>query len=632
MFLTQRLSSQSPPLPPEKPLNTLVPTTYTMVNNTPAPDRTTHSRRVFPPETFPEPQGTVDMEWLEKNAPAGAVNRDWVMRHAPHGTDIEWIKKKSKQFSANGQESILNYYRRKYGDPIPSRGGKEKKEEGKGEEQQKQGLAEDRGAEEELESNGELDRFLFSDVVEWSTIKHLVLDMTPLKLEILTAIAERSSLITLSVKYSTNLTLDDIQVLLDPDNSRRYDALYYTHLPNYNQSSQQLGPRKGLLDDLERLCRGINLDSVPCGKLNHHRSKCFGKKSGLRLWRSDPENEFFYEQPFSESSIWMCQKWKAQCYVCGEVEEIAQCTYCDSLRQRMYQRGFCRPCGRHVPQSFVLLYLSANGSVMSVLSRNVKGCRTCVHSVRCPFAASVGVMFVICFTTSTFCDKCIHGICTTCREWKNSCGPTNWNKPNAKRIFKKFSLDHLPLAMRYRGWYCSFCLDTLWEKLDIFKSFGRYPEGEYYDFVLDPESETEQEQEGEEGVEEEEEEEEEETDETDDEDDVMMDPEEISILIDKEPIRESDFHPHAPWNQEITDAEVEESMAHGTDGYEDGMDDGWYEDDDEYDGDEENEGDEGDEGDGSGKGDVNGEGDVSTDEGDTVSQDSFDDPSAPWNK
>lgn len=101
---------------------------------------------------------------------------------------------------------------------------------------------------------GELDRFLFSDIVDWSTIKHLVLDMTPLKLKILAAIAERSSLITLSVKYSTNLTLDDIQVLLDPENSRRYDTLYNTHLPNYNQSSQQLGPRKGLLPDLERLC------------------------------------------------------------------------------------------------------------------------------------------------------------------------------------------------------------------------------------------------------------------------------------------------------------------------------------------------------------------------------------------
>lgn len=229
-----------------------------------------------------------------------------------------------------------------------------------------------------------------------------------------------------------------------------------------------------------------------------------------------------------------------------------------------------------------------------------------------------------CFTTSPFCDKCIHGICKNCREWKDTYGPTNWDKPNAKRLFRKFSLKHLPLVRRYKKWCCGFCLDTLREKLDIFKRFGRYPEGEHDDFLSDPESATEQEQEGEE-----EEEEEEETDETDDDDYGGMDPEEISILIDKEPIRKSDFHPHAPWNQEITDAEVEESMAHGTDEYGDYEDDEDYEyewDDDEYDGDEENEGYE------SGKGDANGEGDVSADQGDTASQDSFDDPSAPWNR
>lgn len=353
-----------------------------MVNNHPTPARVPPRRSTLPNETSP----VVDMEGIEKNAPVGTVTREWMMRHPPHGTDIEWIKKKSKQFSTHGQESVLDYYRRTYGDPIPSRQVGEK-------EKQHQGVVGDRYTGEEPESNaergrvhlrprsvsavmipgarvirgeqglwlelpetdpvreldpfytgttadalnktvtrpatkfeelfkvypilqtifknfstrdvlklclasvhlwriikgsihifsnhktpytgiilngieftdqnimfnffyqeGELDRFLFSDILEWSSIKHLVLDMTPLKLKVLAAITERSSLITLSVKYCTNLTLDDIQVLLDPENSRRYDALYNTHLPNYNQSSQQLGPRKGLLPDLERLC------------------------------------------------------------------------------------------------------------------------------------------------------------------------------------------------------------------------------------------------------------------------------------------------------------------------------------------------------------------------------------------
>ncbi|KAH8148782.1 uncharacterized protein LAJ45_07125 [Morchella importuna] len=352
-----------------------------MVTNHPTPARVSPSRLVFPTET----SSVVDMEWIEKNAPVGTVTREWMMKHPPHGTDIEWIKKKSKQFSAHGQESVLDYYRRKYGDPIPSRQGEGKervdvvvdKYTGEGPESNAgrervfvrsrlgtgrmvgvvPGAGAIRGEQgpwlelpepvreldpfytgttadalnktvarpatkfEELfkvypvlqtifknfstrevlklcltsvhlcriikgsihvfsnhrtpytgiilnatestyknimydffSQQGELDRFLFSDIVDWSTIKHLVLDMTPLKLKILAAIAERSSLITLSVKYSTNLTLDDIQVLLDPENSRRYDTLYNTHLPNYNQSSQQLGPRKGLLPDLERLC------------------------------------------------------------------------------------------------------------------------------------------------------------------------------------------------------------------------------------------------------------------------------------------------------------------------------------------------------------------------------------------
>ncbi|KAH8148783.1 uncharacterized protein LAJ45_07126 [Morchella importuna] len=111
-----------------------------------------------------------------------------------------------------------------------------------------------------------------------------------------------------------------------------------------------------------------------------------------------------------------------------------------------------------------------------------------------------------------------------------------------------------------------------------------------------------------------------------------MSQEDINDLIDREPIRESDFHPDAPWNQLITDSEVEESLANGMNDYEDNEENGEYENDDEYDGDVEKEDDEGDEGKESGKGGVGGKSGVSGRGGVSADQDDIDDPFAPWNK